>query len=59
MKYLIAALFACVSADVGQDLTMKFVNYMAVHDKSYETIAEFELRMAQFLEADSFILSHN
>lgn len=60
MKYLIlSALAAMATADVGHDLTMKFINYMGEHDKSYETVAEFEHRMAQFLEAESFILQHS
>merc|ERR1719174_911370 len=38
---------------------VKFVSYIAEHNKSYATSEEFTFRMNQFIEKDNFINEHN
>jgi cathepsin L len=38
---------------------VKFVSYIAEHNKSYATSEEFTFRMNQFIEKDNFIMEHN
>ena len=56
MKTLAAALVACAATAVMLDENdLKFVQYMAEHDKNYTSMEEYNIRKARFLELDAEI----
>lgn len=53
------ALTAAVSSFLIKDYDHRFLEYLAEHGKSYDTMEEYELRKEQFTRTHSFIIAHN
>ena len=60
MKYLAAAAFlGAVNAGLIDANDFKFMQFIAMHNKQYDTVEEFSSRKAHFLKTDEFILQWN
>ena len=58
MKFAVAALLA-TAVLANDNITDKFMKYLAKHGKSYLTVEEFEARKELFTFAENFINNHN
>ena len=53
--YLALALAGVTSANAVSDMDLKFINYMAVHNKLYTSIEDYMMRFEIFSEAEAAI----
>ena len=57
-QFVIAALAAAVTA-YDKAVQFKFMEYLVNHGKSYDTVEEYNLRLAMFAKAEKLINAHN
>ena len=55
MKTYLALALAGVAAGMTTDTDLKFINYMAVHNKQYPTLDDYMMRFEIFQEAEAAI----
>jgi cathepsin L len=58
MKSYIAAALATAATAVSQN-EFEFINWVAQHGRNYQSLAEYEHRLAQFTRVNEFIKEHN
>ena len=57
--FVVSLLGTISSAEFAITSSMEFVSYIAMHNKNYDSVDEYNLRREQFARTHAFIQEHN
>jgi hypothetical protein len=59
MKQFWLSAFAAMVCALESADHLSFLNFITTHNKSYESVEDYEFRLAEFLKKDQIILANN